>query len=109
MRRFAIHAVTAIALSSLAVLVPAPNASATVHEIVGQWCAGRGELFPPGLSGGSSADNFAKPLFATGVIESITPYLDGVLITFDLRPPRHQAGEHWTDRADRPGHLRHRI
>ena len=87
MRRFAIHAVTAIALSSLAVLVPAPNASATVHEIVGQWCAGRGELFPPGLSGGSSADNFAKPLFATGVIESITPYLDGVLITFDFDHP----------------------
>ncbi len=35
MRRFAIHAVTAIALSSLNVLVPGPNASATVHEIVG--------------------------------------------------------------------------
>ena len=87
MRRFAVHAVTAIALSSLAVLIPAPNASATVHEIVGQWCAGRGELFPPGLSGRSSADNFAKPLFATGVIESITPYLDGVLISFDFDHP----------------------
>src|SRR5688572_23665076 len=87
MRRIALRALTAVAVSSLAVVLPASTASATVHEIVAQWCADRGELFPPGLSGGSQADNFAQPLFATKVIESVTPYLDGVLISFDFDHP----------------------
>jgi len=65
----------------------APPASATVHEIVAQWCAGQGELFPPGLSGGSSADNFAQPLSASGFLESVTPYQDGVLFTFNFDNP----------------------
>jgi hypothetical protein len=67
-------------------LVPAPTACATVHEIVGPWCAGRGELLPPGLTGGSRADNFARPLFASG-FASAAPYLDGVLVSFDFDNP----------------------
>lgn len=87
MRGAIIRVVTALALSSFALVLPASPSSATVHEIVAQWCAGRGDLFPAGLSGGSNADNIAQPLFATGVIESVTPYLDGVLISFDFEHP----------------------
>jgi hypothetical protein len=87
MRRIAVRALTAVAVSSLALVLPASPASATVHEIVGQWCADQGEFFTPGLTGGSEADNFAQPLFATKVIESVTPYLDGVLISFDFDHP----------------------
>jgi len=86
MRSIALRTLAALAVSSLVVL-PAAPASATVHEIVAQWCADRGELLPPGLTGGSQADNFAQPLFATKVIESVTPYLDGVLISFDFDHP----------------------
>lgn len=73
----------------------AGSASATVHEIVGQWCAGQGELFPPGISGGSNADNFARPLFASGFASVVAPFdpdgagpaEPGALIAFDFDHP----------------------
>jgi hypothetical protein len=81
----------ALVLSAMAALAFAVPASATVHEITGMFCAGEhGNHFPPGLSGGSNADNFANPLFATGFVESVAPYAGdgtngpGVLITFDF-------------------------
>jgi len=81
-------------LAMLVALFPA-SASATVHEIVGQWCAGRGELLPPGVTGGSQADNFARPLFATGFASVVAPFDPdgpggddpGVLIAFDFDHP----------------------
>lgn len=43
--------------------------SATVHGITGIFCAGdNGKPFPAGMCGGSNADDFAKPLFATGFV-----------------------------------------
>lgn len=85
-RRLPLLAVLALALG----LFPAP-ASATVHEIVGQWCSGQGSLFPPGISGGSNADNLAKPLFANG-FATLEPGFEGpngtgVLIRFDFDHP----------------------
>lgn len=81
------------AVIGLLALAPAASASATVHEIVGQWCAGQGPLFPPGISEGSNADNAAQPLFATG-FASIEEGFDpgdgrepGVLIAFDFDHP----------------------
>ena len=77
----------------VAATVQAPPASATVHEIVGQWCSGRGELAPPGISGGSNADNVAKPLnangFVTGVIAFDPPgnQPPGFLIDMDFDHP----------------------
>jgi hypothetical protein len=71
-------------------LFPMP-ASATVHEIVGQWCAGQGDLLPPGITGGSNADNFARPLFANGFASMVDPFDGpngtGVLIAFDFDHP----------------------
>ncbi|MGH9173754.1 MAG: hypothetical protein ACRD1H_05335, partial [Vicinamibacterales bacterium] len=82
-RRLPLLAVLALALG----LFPAP-AGATVHEIVGQWCAGRGELFPPGVS---KPENQARPLFATGFASIVDPFAgpngEGVLIAFDFDHP----------------------
>jgi hypothetical protein len=81
-------------LGLLLALVPMP-ASATVHEIVGQWCSGQGELLPPGITGGSNADNFARPLFANGFVSIVAPFDPdgdggadpGVLLAFDFDHP----------------------
>jgi hypothetical protein len=54
-------------------VAPAP-AEATVHEIVAQWCSGHDELNPPGLTGGSNADNFARPLVASGFVGEPVPF-----------------------------------
>ena len=79
------------AVVGLATLLPAAPASATVHEIVGQWCSGQDELAPPGISGGSNADNFAKPLNANGFIRGTVPFTGsagpGLLVDFDFDHP----------------------
>jgi hypothetical protein len=87
----------------MALMTFAIPASATVHEITGMFCAGEhGNHFPAGLSGGSSADNFAKPLFATGFVESVAPYGGdgvngpGILITFDFDNPASKLSPHPT-------------
>jgi hypothetical protein len=97
------RAISAAVLTGLAVLAFAAPASATVHEITGMFCAGEhGNHFPAGLSGGSNADNFAQPLFATGFIESVAPYAGdgvngpGVLITFDFDNPASKLAPHPT-------------
>ena len=82
----------ATAALSTTLLVQAP-AQATVHEIVAQWCSGHDELAPPGLTGGSNADNFAQPLVASGFIGDPVPFDPpgsqpaGLLIPFDYSRP----------------------
>ena len=97
------RAISMTVLTAMAVLTFAAPASATVHEITGMFCAGgNGNPFPAGLSGGSNADNFAKPLFATGFVESVEPYAGdgvngpGVLITFDFDHPASKLAPHPT-------------
>lgn len=97
------RAVLAAVLAAMALMTFAIPASATVHEITGMFCAGEhGNPFPAGLSGGSNADNFAKPLFATGFIESVAPYAGdgvngpGVLITFNFDHPASKLAPHPT-------------
>ena len=69
MRRVAIIAVLAMAFTAVAL-----PAVAVVDEQVGAWCGNpakvgpNGGLHPPGISGGSSADNFAKPVSVNGVV-----------------------------------------
>jgi hypothetical protein len=75
------------ALTLGAILIPAPPASATIHEIVAQWCAGKGELQPPGIQSGK---NFAQPVVSTGILGPTIPFKDGFLITFNFdRAPAH--------------------
>ena len=95
------RAISAAALAAVALMSFAAPASATVHEITGMFCAGEhGNHFPPGISGGSKANNFAKPLFATGFIESVTPHIGasgpGMLITFDFDHPASKIAPHPT-------------
>ena len=93
----------ALVLSAMAAMAFAMPASGTVHEITGMFCAGEhGNHFPPGLSGRSNADNFAKPLFATGFVASVEPYAGdgengpGVLISFDFDHPASKLAPHPT-------------
>ena len=95
------RAVLAVTLAFVAAMALAVPATATVHEITGMFCAGeQGNPFPAGISGGSNGDNFAKPLFATGFIESVTPYAGdgvngpGILITFDFDHPASKLAPH---------------
>ena len=95
MRSLIAASAAAIAGFVLAV-TPAAPAHATVHEIVAQWCSGQDPLEPPGLTGGSNADNFAKPLMATGFIGEPVPFDGpegpGLLVTFnyDAKPVKVQ-------------------
>jgi hypothetical protein len=81
--RFVTRALIVVAATLGIVFVQVAPASATVHEIVGQWCSlgapsnkVKEPLGPPGISGGSNADNFAKPLEASG-------FVTGDLVPFD--------------------------
>jgi len=72
--------------ASLVAGVAAPPAPAVVHEIYSAWCAGKGEIVPPGISV-EDRKNFAMPVMAGGVVR-LTPHLDGLLIDFDFDRPQ---------------------
>ena len=90
--RFVARTLIAAAAAVGLVFAQAAPASATVHEIVGQWCSGQDELAPPGITGGSKADNFAKPLIASGFVTGdLVPFTGsagpGLLVEFDYDLP----------------------
>jgi|SRR5215218_571890 hypothetical protein len=87
MTRFFKRALIVVAATIGIVFAQVVPASATVHEIVGQWCSGQEPLGPPGISGDSNADNFAKPLSASGVEIGIVPFQDGFQVNFDFTRP----------------------
>ena len=91
MTRRSARILAAAAVVGVATLLPAAPASATVHEIVAQWCSGHEPLEPPGISGGSNADNFAKPLNSNGFIRGTVPFTGsagpGLLVDFDFGHP----------------------
>lgn len=78
----------AVALTAAATVLPTAPANATIHEIVAQWCAGKGELQPPGIQSGK---NFAQPVMANGFIGPTVPFVGpagpGLLITFNYDVP----------------------
>lgn len=80
-----------VAVVGTATLLPAAPASATVHEIVAQWCSGHDPLEPPGISGGSNTGNVAKPLTSNGFIRGTVPFTGsagpGLLVDFDFGHP----------------------
>jgi hypothetical protein len=82
LKRFVTRALVVLAATVGIVFAQVAPASATVHEIVAQWCSGREPLGPPGISGESNADNFAKPLSASGFEVGIVPFRDGFLVNF---------------------------
>lgn len=87
-KRFVTRALIAMAAAVGIAFVQAAPASATVHEIVGQRCSGQEPLEPRGITGGSNADNFARPLAASGFITGdLVPHTGsagpGLLVEFD--------------------------
>jgi hypothetical protein len=91
-KRYIARALIVIAATFGLVFAQAAPASATVHEIVAQWCSGHDELAPPGISGGSKANNFAKPLVASGFVTgNLVPFTGnagpGVLVEFNYDLP----------------------
>ena len=75
MRRGFAQWLIGVAIVGVAVMMPAAPASATVHEIVAQWCSGHDELGPPGISD-PNKPNFARPLIANGFIGDPVPFVD---------------------------------
>lgn len=77
-----------VALVIAVLAVTAMPVMGTVHPIQSGDCNGFNDPFgpsggdPPGITGGSNADNFARPLFATGVLAIV----DGVIV-FDPTNP----------------------
>lgn len=82
---------SAVCIAATALILPAGPANATVHEIVAAWCSGHEPLAPPGISGGSHADNFAQPLNSNGFIQGTVPFTGsagpGLLVKFNYDHP----------------------
>jgi hypothetical protein len=80
----------ALAAAVLVAGIAAQPAPAVVHEIYSAWCAGKGEIEPPGLSREGSK-NFAKPVMAGGVV-SVHPFTGvagpGLLVDIDFDRPQ---------------------
>jgi hypothetical protein len=81
--------VAAVLTTALFVGVTAQPAPAVVHEIYAAWCAGKGEIEPPGLSREGSK-NFAMPVLKSGAV-SVHPFTGaqgpGLLIDIDFTRP----------------------
>jgi hypothetical protein len=93
--RFVTRALIVVAATLGIVFAQVAPASATVHEIVGQWCSrgasGKGALGPAGISDPTKR-NFAQPLNASGFIGEVVPFTPpgqpaGSLITFNYTNP----------------------
>ena len=71
--------------------VAAQPAPAVVHEIYAAWCAGKGEIEPPGISN-DARKNFAMPVLKSGAV-SVHPIPAGtqgpagILIDIDFDSP----------------------
>jgi hypothetical protein len=89
-KRFVTRALIVVAATLGIVFVQIAPASATVHEIVAQWCSGHDPLGPPGISDDTKR-NFAQPLNASGFIGDPVPFTGsdgpGLLITFNYGNP----------------------
>ena len=96
MKRLVIRALVVAAATGGIVFAQIAPASATVHEIVAQWCSrgasGKGALGPAGISDPTKR-NFAQPLNASGFIGPVVPFDPpgdqpaGSLITFNYANP----------------------
>ena len=91
-KRYVARAAIVMAATFGLVFAQAAPASATVHEIVAQWCSGHDELAPPGITGRSNANNFAKPLIASGFVTgNLVPFTGsagpGLLVEFNYDLP----------------------
>lgn len=107
------RAIRLVVLVALLMLVLAPAASATVHHIMSGECAAPAAdgtvadlQDPPGLSGQSSADNFAQPLMATsgaGALE-FTAFDGGVPVDAEGPASNGDNGDQHCQNPETNGH-----
>ncbi len=84
------RAISIAVVAAMTLVAFALPATATVDELTGMPCSGGKAIFgPPGITGGSNADNFANPLFASGFASFIPGGGPGGddLISFDENHP----------------------
>jgi hypothetical protein len=94
MKRFVTRVLIVAAATLGIVFAQIAPASATVHEIVAQWCSlqasGKDPLGPRGISDDTKR-NFAQPLNASGFIQGTTDFTGtagaGQLINFNFDNP----------------------
>ena len=97
--------VTAVLTTALFVGIAAQPAPAVVHEIYAAWCAGKGEIEPPGISRDGSK-NFAMPVLKSGAV-SVHPIgtptvpVAGILIDIDFDAPNVKLHPDRRDHPDR--------
>lgn len=83
--------IAAVIATAVFVGIAAQPAPAVVHEIYAAWCAGKGEIEPPGLSREGSK-SFAMPVLKSGAV-SVHPIPAGtqgpagILIDIDFDAP----------------------
>ena len=88
--------VAAVLTTALFVGIAAQPAPAVVHEIYAAWCAGKGEIEPPGISRDGSK-NFAMPVLKSGAV-SVHP------VGTPTRTRRWHSHRHRLRRAERQAH-----
>jgi hypothetical protein len=79
----AVFALASLILAFAATMVSSVPADAAIHELVAAYCSGggvgvinnNGFLEPPGVTGGSQGNNFARPALSTGVVVGTFPNL----------------------------------
>ena len=91
MKRLVLRALVVAAATGGIVFAQIAPASATVHEIVAQWCSrgasGKDDLNPKGISDPTKR-NFAQPLNASGfVTDQVVTIPEGLLVVFNYDNP----------------------
>jgi len=79
----AVFTLASLILALAAAMVSTVPADAAIHELVAAYCSGGGVgvinnsgfLAPPGITGGSQANNFAQPVLSSGVVVGTFPNL----------------------------------
>jgi hypothetical protein len=84
--------VTGIAAGALVSMTPTA-AHATIHEIVAQYCSGKGPLEPPGVDANPTKRSFARPVLANGVVSVVVTTTNGVTNTAFLIDESHPANK----------------
>ena len=102
--RFAIAA--GLAALFTVVLLPAPPASATIHEIVAAWRSGHGELQPPGIQGGKNFASRSSRMASWARSAVLWLGGPGAADHVQLRRTRGQGGRHWGLRRHRADPVR---
>ena len=84
--------VTGMAAGALVSTTPS-TAHATIHELVAQYCSGKGPLEPPGVDADDTKRSFARPVLANGLVTPVVTVTGGITNTTLLVDEEHPANK----------------